>query len=587
MQDCASVQRTSGRGEVSACPQPDPAHGAAARPPATAKSRAQIAFLACAYPGPRAAPLDLIGLGLFAAGVFLAFPLYLDWDAGVGGAALVDGLLWLLGQRRLRGPVRLLMGAGAVLVMRPVLPAVRPFRAAAFCLVGGADALLRVGHARARRAARHAPRLGSPCTSRSAAARSARRCTPGAARLAGDVGSHILALFLLIAGVLLLTGASIAGAMRATSSGVADTTRVIRRTAAPRDSAARVASRSDGPGAAAAARAGGRGAGRAHRRAPADASTAPIASPTCSARPIRRRRAARRAPRRSPRPSSRAGRRSPRASAARAARPEPAPAEGEFVSPRRRAAAPLEPRQRPARHRRPGARLDALLVEALGHHGVEAKVVATVAGPHITRYELRLAPGVKMNKVGNLKDDLAYALAATEIRILAPIPGKQAVGVEVPNRRRRVVTLGDVFGAAPADASPLTVFLGKDVSGKPVHADLDEDAAPARRGHDRRRQVGLRQRDAELDPAAHDAGPGAARARRSQAGRAQPLRGDPAPADAGHHEPADGGQRAPEPRARDGVALRRDVGRPHALADRAQQAPHGAPATRRCPTSCA
>ncbi len=112
------------------------------------------------------------------------------------------------------------------------------------------------------------------------------------------------------------------------------------------------------------------------------------------------------------------------------------------------------------------------LVEALGHLGVEAKVVGTVAGPHITRYELRLAPGIKMNKVGNLKDDLAYALAATDIRILAPIPGKQAVGVEVPNRRRRIVTLGDVYSDVPEGSSPLTVFLGKDVSGKPVHADL-------------------------------------------------------------------------------------------------------------------
>ncbi len=117
-------------------------------------------------------------------------------------------------------------------------------------------------------------------------------------------------------------------------------------------------------------------------------------------------------------------------------------------------------------------RVRTALVEALGHLGVEAKVVGTVAGPHITRYELRLAPGIKMNKVGNLKDDLAYALAATDIRILAPIPGKQAVGVEVPNRRRRIVTLGDVFGEVPDGASPLTVFLGKDVSGKPVHADL-------------------------------------------------------------------------------------------------------------------
>ena len=95
-----------------------------------------------------------------------------------------------------------------------------------------------------------------------------------------------------------------------------------------------------------------------------------------------------------------------------------------------------------------------------------------MAGPHITRYELQLAPGVKMAKVANLKNDLAYALAATEIRILAPIPGKRAVGVEVPNRHRRVVTLGDVFSEPPKDFSPLTVWLGKDVSGKAIPADL-------------------------------------------------------------------------------------------------------------------
>ncbi|MGZ6694994.1 MAG: DNA translocase FtsK [Solirubrobacteraceae bacterium] len=112
------------------------------------------------------------------------------------------------------------------------------------------------------------------------------------------------------------------------------------------------------------------------------------------------------------------------------------------------------------------------LTEALGHLGVDAKVIGAVAGPHITRYELQLAPGVKMAKVANLKNDLAYALAATDIRILAPIPGKRAVGVEVPNRHRRIVTLGDVYGPLGRDASPLTVFLGKDVSGAPIHADL-------------------------------------------------------------------------------------------------------------------
>ncbi|MBA2637771.1 MAG: DNA translocase FtsK, partial [Solirubrobacterales bacterium] len=112
------------------------------------------------------------------------------------------------------------------------------------------------------------------------------------------------------------------------------------------------------------------------------------------------------------------------------------------------------------------------LVQALGHFRVQAELVGTVAGPHITRYELRLASGTKMKAVAQLKDDLAYALAATDIRILAPIPGKTAVGVEVPNQRRRIVHLGDVLGPTPEGWSPLTVWLGKDVAGKSIGADL-------------------------------------------------------------------------------------------------------------------
>jgi S-DNA-T family DNA segregation ATPase FtsK/SpoIIIE len=99
-------------------------------------------------------------------------------------------------------------------------------------------------------------------------------------------------------------------------------------------------------------------------------------------------------------------------------------------------------------------------------------VIGRVTGPHITRYELRLAPGTKVSKVSQLKDDLAYALAATDIRILAPIPGKQAVGVEVPNARRRIVHLGDVFQDPPPDWSPLAVWLGKDIAGRAIGADL-------------------------------------------------------------------------------------------------------------------
>jgi DNA segregation ATPase FtsK/SpoIIIE, S-DNA-T family len=113
-----------------------------------------------------------------------------------------------------------------------------------------------------------------------------------------------------------------------------------------------------------------------------------------------------------------------------------------------------------------------VVLEALGQFGVEARVVGMVVGPRVTRYELQLAPGTKVAKVSALKDDLAYALATTEIRILAPIPGKSAVGVEVPNQRPDFVTLGDIYREFPRSAGPLMVWLGKDISGKPVYADL-------------------------------------------------------------------------------------------------------------------
>jgi DNA segregation ATPase FtsK/SpoIIIE, S-DNA-T family len=114
------------------------------------------------------------------------------------------------------------------------------------------------------------------------------------------------------------------------------------------------------------------------------------------------------------------------------------------------------------------------LLETLGHFGVEARIVGTVTGPHVSRYELKLAPGTKVSKITQLKDDLAYALASTDIRILAPIPGKQAVGVEVPNQRRRLVRLGDIYGGRPQGASPLVAWLGKDISGSAVWTDLQK-----------------------------------------------------------------------------------------------------------------
>src|SRR2546423_1583049 len=118
------------------------------------------------------------------------------------------------------------------------------------------------------------------------------------------------------------------------------------------------------------------------------------------------------------------------------------------------------------------ARVAELLVQTLSHFGVEATVIGQISGPRVTRYELQLAPGTKVAKVAALKDDLSYALATTEIRILAPIPGKQAVGVELPNLSPNLVTLGDIFEPLPATASPVAVWLGKDISGAAVWTDL-------------------------------------------------------------------------------------------------------------------
>ncbi len=118
------------------------------------------------------------------------------------------------------------------------------------------------------------------------------------------------------------------------------------------------------------------------------------------------------------------------------------------------------------------ARIADALVQTLANFGVEATVVGRISGPRVTRYELQLAPGTKVAKVASLKDDLSYALATTEIRILAPIPGKQAVGVELPNATPNLVTLGDIFEDLPQSSSPLAVWLGKDISGQAVWTDL-------------------------------------------------------------------------------------------------------------------
>jgi DNA segregation ATPase FtsK/SpoIIIE, S-DNA-T family len=116
------------------------------------------------------------------------------------------------------------------------------------------------------------------------------------------------------------------------------------------------------------------------------------------------------------------------------------------------------------------------LEEALLQHGVDAQLTRIVPGPTVTRYEIELAPGVKVSRVTSLSHDIAYALASPDIRIIAPIPGKSAIGVEVPNTRRQLVTLGDILRSPEAAAAvhPLEVALGMDISGAPQLINLSE-----------------------------------------------------------------------------------------------------------------
>jgi len=471
--------------------------------------------------------LDLFGLALVAFGVFLVFPLYLGWDGGQAGDGVVDGLALAVGQLRYVAPLGVL-AAGAVIVMRPVLPSVRPFKSGGICFVLALALMFAAGT------------LGlGPDTVRHGFFHDAFLRHRGgylgdallyvSSNLIGAIGTHILALFLFLAGVLLLTGASVAGVLKATGGTVAESTRVLRSaTASARPEAA--SPRRGAATAAGAATKGGRPRVRVpeegdddlvvkatHVEAPSlDGSERyPDLFPDEDAEPKASR--GRKTPKLDPIPElldeDLTVERTPQSAAEDAndaavedavmatdelpeltqdfddldddgepkqlelggrgpiSRGEDDDSEIEYVIPDPRVLTRSTGDQiRPDTSG--NARIAASLIEALSHFNVEAKVVGTVSGPHITRYELRLAPGVKMSKVAQLKDDLAYALAATEIRILAPIPGKQAVGIEVPNRDRRTVHLGDVFRARPEGYSPLTVWLGKDVSGKAIGADL-------------------------------------------------------------------------------------------------------------------
>ncbi len=116
-----------------------------------------------------------------------------------------------------------------------------------------------------------------------------------------------------------------------------------------------------------------------------------------------------------------------------------------------------------------------LLEKKLEDFGVAGQVVSVSPGPVVTTFEYEPAPGVKINRIVNLTDDLALALRATSIRIVAPIPGKAAIGIEIPNTDRQLVRFREIIVSQAFEKakSPLTLCLGKDIVGNPVAAELD------------------------------------------------------------------------------------------------------------------
>jgi DNA segregation ATPase FtsK/SpoIIIE, S-DNA-T family len=357
--------------------------------------------------------VELVGLGLVALGIFLASILYFGWSGGMVGGWIADAFEAAIGDAVYVAPIAFLV-VGGLMVVRSALVDVRPFRTG--LIVSAFGLLAALGSA-------HGGALGAGIESLFGL-------------LLGSTGTTIVGVLALVVGALLLSGASAGAIVRRSGHAVKRAHHRARRAtpAAEREPAPVIPLRSLQPP-----------VDVVHDFPDVVGNTQPpplLVEPEHSEDPDQ-------------------------------------PSLFDLGVPQTH-----EEYQLPDRgilRRSPAAsevsedvagRTASALVETLAHFGIEARIVGQISGPRVTRYELQLAPGTKVSKVAALKDDLSYALATTEIRILAPIPGKQAVGVEVPNLSPNLVTLGDIFDDLPATATPLAVWLGKDISGTAVWTDL-------------------------------------------------------------------------------------------------------------------
>jgi DNA segregation ATPase FtsK/SpoIIIE, S-DNA-T family len=411
---------------------------------------------------------DVLGLGLIASGVYLAFVLYGDWDGGRVGSWLDGALADAFGRVAYVVPIALTAWGGA-LIARPLLRAPSAFNAGGLLVLAGlllafAAQTAGIGPERPVRHDYFEPRFFIEHGGAVGEALYWATTT-----LFQRLGAQIIAILMLLSGGLLITGTTITGliggagrAARQATLGTREIARTVRTQRIPDpgwgESADDIA---------------------ITRHAP----TEPLATEAIAPEPLERDEGEWEDD--EPEPAEPASVEREVEEPADAVEPDPvattpmgnartggytASDEINYRLPPTKA---LEKgKADPGPDTRDREAVSKALLEALAHFGIDARLLGIVSGPHVSRYELQLAPGTKVAKVAQLKDDLAYALASTDIRILAPIPGKKAVGVEVPNQRRRLVRLGDIYDGRPQASSPLVAWLGKDVAGHAIHTDL-------------------------------------------------------------------------------------------------------------------